>query len=491
LAFHDGYAIFWSMSYLNKSSLREEFSQLKTDYAKLSKNGKVSHELAILFKSMMVLLEVMINIFLEKSTKKNSSNSGIPSSQTEKDYTSNSNDQTGKKRKTNGQSSSNCRTKETVQVISVKECPHCGEDLSHIGHCQTERRTKIDIFFVKRVIHFDAQIKDCPTCHQQTKGKFPTGINGPLQYGPGVKAFVLNLLIGQMVAINRIKKMIQSLIGHIISEATILKYSFQLYVSLESWEKSCIEKILVSSTLHCDETSLRVNKKNHWIHSYSSGEITLKFLHKGRGIEAMEDINIIPRYGGTIIHDCWASYLSYEDKKHALCGSHLLRELKFIMESNSYRWAKNMKILLQETAKIVSKSKMKKMTANQFRGAVKRYRNILTRGEKEMPAIPKKKSGKKGRLAKSDAQNLLERLKKYEESVLKFAEKTEVPFTNNRAERDLRMSKVKQKVSGSFRTEDQAKAYCRISSYLQTMANRGYEPMIAIQLALENQIPAI
>ena len=113
-----------------------------------------------------------------------------------------------------------------------------------------------------------------------------------------------------------------------------------------------------------------------------------------------------------------------------------------------------------------------------------RYRNILTRGEKELPVIPSRPSGKRGKLAKSDAHNLWERLKKYEVAVLLFAKDPHVSFTNNRAERDLRMAKVKQKISGCFRSSEYAHAYCRISSYLQSMANKGYNPLVAIQIAL-------
>ncbi len=236
--------------------------------------------------------------------------------------------------------------------------------------------------------------------------------------------------------------------------------------------------------MHVDETSLRVDKKNHWIHVYSAGEITLKFLHRRRGIEAIEEINIIPRYLGTIIHDCWSSYLSYDNCNHGLCGSHIVRELTCAIESNEYVWAFNLKALLLETCKKVSKRKRKRLTTREYANLQKRYRNILTRGEKELPAIPPKPNGKRGKVAKSDAHNLWERLSNHESSVLLFAKKSEVSFTNNRAERDLRMSKVKQKVSGCFRAEAYAKAYCRISSYVQTMANKGYNPLVAIQMAL-------
>jgi len=274
------------------------------------------------------------------------------------------------------------------------------------------------------------------------------------------------------------------MIGERIAESTLLKFILRLHQALESWELASIEQIIQSPAMNVDETSLRVDKKKQWIHVYSARDITLKFLHKKRGKEAIEEINILPRYFGVAIHDCLSSYLSYSHCEHGLCGSHLVRELTCAIESNGYQWASNMKELLLETCKIVSKRKRKKLTKQEYINLQKRYRNILTRGEKELPAIPPKPNGKRGKMAKSDAHNLWERLRVYETAVLLFAKRAEVSFTNNRAERDLRMAKVKQKVSGCFRTEIYAHAYCRISSYLQTMANKGLNPLIAIQMAL-------
>jgi hypothetical protein len=291
-----------------------------------------------------------------------------------------------------------------------------------------------------------------------------------------------------MVALNRAQKMLKTLIGSVISEATFLSYIIKLQISLEQWESTAVKTLLTQPIIHVDETSLRVDKNNHWIHVYSSGEITLKFLHKNRGKAAMEDFNIIPRYGGVIIHDCWASYLSYEHCSHGLCGSHILRELTFIVESNNYRWARNMKGLLQEACHNVSSAKSKRLSKAKYARLQRRYKNILTRGKSEMPPVAKKKTGRRGKIAKSDAHNLLDRLVKHEKSVIFFARNKHVPFTNNRAERDLRMAKVKQKVSGCFRTEKYAHAYCRISSYLQTMANKGINPLIAVQMALTGEI---
>jgi len=155
-----------------------------------------------------------------------------------------------------------------------------------------------------------------------------------------------------------------------------------------------------------------------------------------------------------------------------------------IVESNGYAWAANIKRLLQETCNTVSNSKNKKLSTKNYLKLQKRFRNIIIRGEKELPPIPPKPNGKRSKIAKSDAHNLLERLKDNEQAVWLFAKNSHVSFTNNRAERDLRMAKVKQKVSGCFRTQIYAQAYCRISSYLQTMANKGHNPLIAIQMIL-------
>ena len=289
-----------------------------------------------------------------------------------------------------------------------------------------------------------------------------------------------------MIPLKRVQKLVKSLIGKAISEATILRYTLSLHKDLENWEKTQIVSLLKSPSIHCDETSMKVRGKNYWIHVYSSDDITLKFIHPKRGKEAIEAIGIIPKYGGIVIHDCWASYLSYDNCGHALCGSHLLRELTFVVESNNYKWAKNIKKLLKETAAKVSKRKRKRLTPAEYLKLQKSYRNMISRGAKELPEIAKK-PGKRGRLAKSDAHNLWERLKKYEESVLMFAKLDHVAFTNNRAEQDLRMNKVKQKISGSFRNPIYAEAYCRVTSYLKTMTYQGINPMIAIHRVLKGE----
>ena len=477
------------MASLDKTSVKGEISRVKADFEKLCAEGKISVEVKVIMSSLFMIVELLLSIFLERQTRKDNKNSSIPSSQTDKDDSSLPHPGAkGKGKNENSTVANNTRTRSSVSIAAVDFCDVCGEELSDVPCSDHERRTKIDIVFEKVVEHVDAEIKQCPSCDSTIKGRFPSDMHGPLQYGNGLKAFVINLLVCQMVALNRTQKLIKSMMGIIIAEATLLKFVLRLHCALEAWESQAIEDILKMPSIHVDETSLRVDKKKPWIHVYSSGGITLKFLHQKRGKEAIEDINIIPRYGGVIIHDCWSSYLSYHHCGHGLCGSHLLRELTFIIESNDYAWARNMKRLLKETCANVSRSEEKRLTDKELANLQKRYRNILTRGEKELPPIPPKPSGKRGKLAKSDAHNLWERLKKHETAVLLFAKEPHVAFTNNRAERDLRMAKVKQKVSGCFRVEIYAKAYCRISSYLQTMANQGHNPLIAIQMALAGEV---
>jgi transposase len=476
------------MSSINKQSVREESDRIKADMDRLIAQGKIDNESKMLMQSMLMLINLLIAVFMEKITKKNNKNSSMPSSQTEKDNSALSNHGTnGKGKQESDAIVNNTRTIETITVAKVEQCNICGQDLTNIQAESLERRTTIDVIFEKVVEHVDAEIKHCPGCDATVKGKFPANMHGPLQYGNGLKAFIINLLICQMVALNRVQKLVKSMIGAVISEATMLKFVMRLYYALETWEADATKQILLTLAMNVDETGFRVEKKNYWIHVYAAGDITLKFLHKSRGSIAINEINIIPRYGGVIIHDCWASYLMHDNCEHGLCGSHLLRELTYIVEANNYKWAIDMKELLRNVCKQVSKNEEKKLNDEDYAKLQKQYQAIIRSGETELPPIPPRTDGKCGKIAKSDAHNLWERLKEYETAVLLFAKNAHVSFTNNRAEQDLRMAKVKQKVSGCFRKELQAKAYCRISSYLQTMASKGYNPLIAIQMALASE----
>lgn len=476
------------MASIAKETVRQQFDKIKSDFQNEVDSGKVPDNLMTLFKSLITLFEILIAVFMEKQTKKTSKNSSIPPSQTEPD---DSFAPKPKKKKTlsNQVNPSQCRSESiTIQTLESDLCKKCDTDLSSQPIESTERRTLIDIRFEKIVHHVDANTKTCPNCDAKNKPSFPKYLAGAKQYGIGIKAFILNLLIVQMAALKRVQTFINGIVDQVISEATMLKYVIVLHHALQQWEDETFMWLLEQNVIHTDETSLRVDKTNHWIHVYASGKVTLKKLHRKRGNEAIHEINLIPQYQGIIVHDCWASYLSHHHCGHALCGSHLLRELTFIVDSNHYQWARHMKRLLKHVCHIVSKRKTKKLTEIEYQKFEKTYRAILKKGIDEMPSIPDKLKNKRGKIAKSDAHNLHERLDKHQCAVMLFAKESEVPFTNNRAERALRMSKVKQKVSGCFRKLVYAEAYCRISSYIQTMTAKGYNPLTAIEMALSGEL---
>ena len=422
-------------------------------FESLCAEGKMSVDSRALVDALLMLFEVLIAVFMEKHTPKSSINSSLPASRSPHDETALTRPGAkGKGPSLNHERCANTRTRESVRVLSVDACERCGEDLSDAACLGHERRTLIDIVFEKVVRHADAQIKHCPRCHTDTRARFPAQMPGPLQYGHGIKAYVVHLLVAQMLSLKRAAQSVHTLIGQAISEATLLNYIIQLHHALADWESRAIERLLTMPAMHVDETSLRVDRKNHWIHVYSAGDITLKCLHPKRGCEAIEAIGIIPRYGGVAVHDCWASYLSYTHCAHALCGAHLVRELTFIVDAHGYAWARRMKRLLLSACHQVRERDDKTLAPSQYTAVQKRYRTILTQGARELPPIPPRSNGQRGRVAKSDAHNLWERLRKHETAVLLFAKHPDVAFTNNRAERDLPMSKVKQKVSGCFRT---------------------------------------
>lgn len=477
------------MATIQKESLRKQVDEFKKQFNDLRANSNMNKDYLVLFKGLFMVIEIMLAIFMEKKTKKTSNNSGKPPSQTEKDESAlGALGSKSKGKSENNKIASNMRTNETVTILTADVCDVCDEELSDVPRHDCERRTLIDLIIEKKVEHNDAEIKICPACDATVTAPFPDELVGPLQYGNGVKAYIINLLCAQMISLNRTQKLVKAMIGKIISEASLLKFVWRLYEALEDWECKAKRQLLTMPALNIDETSMRVDKKNYWLHVYAAGDVTVKFLHRKRGTEAMNDINILPKYGGAAIHDAWAAYFTYENCEHGLCGSHLLRELALVIESNGYAWAANMKRLLQDACNTVSKRKSKVLTQKEVKNLQKRYRNIITRGGKEMPPILSNPKGKRGKIAKSDAHNLLERLRAREDAVLLFTRAAKVSFTNNRAERDLRMAKVKKKVSGCFRTERYAKAYCRISSFLQTMANKGYNPLVAIQMALAGKI---
>ena len=248
----------WIMASLDKTSVRNQVEKLKSDFEQLRHDGKVTVEIQAIMGSMLMMIELILAIFLERATKKNSDNSSIPPSQTDKDNSSlTAPGSNSKGKRPDGEKVKNRRTCETITVASVDYCEVCGANLEQVA-CTHERRTKIDIVFEKVVEHVDAEIKQCPSCHRTVKGKFPVDMPGPLQYGLGVQAFIINLLVCQMVALKRAQALVYSIIDVVIAEATLLQFILRLHAALEDWEALATHQLLQEVVMHVDETGGRV-----------------------------------------------------------------------------------------------------------------------------------------------------------------------------------------------------------------------------------------
>ena len=337
------------MARINPASLRAQLDDCRARFDAIKQRGEASADTLALINALFLLVDIVVAVFLEKTTPRTSRNASLPSS---RDAAAGEADAVGRSGsrsrgpKAQHARSDNLRSVTTTHTSPITECRRCGHDLTGTPCTGHEQRIEVDIVFETVERRITAEIKNCPRCHTRTRGRFPDTMPGPLQYGPGIVAYVVHLLCTQMVSLKRTAAMIQAMTGRLLSEATLLGFVSHLHQVLEPWEAAAIGKLLDMPVLHVDETSLRVDRKNYWIHVCAGGPITVKGLHRNRGCEAINALGIIPRYGGLIVHDCWKAYLTYTQCKHQLCGSHLLRELQAVIDSNGYPWALKMHKLL-------------------------------------------------------------------------------------------------------------------------------------------------
>jgi transposase len=248
------------------------------------------------------------------------------------------------------------------------------------------------------------------------------------------------------------------------------------------------DQLKQSPVVHFDETGIRIKGKNNWLHSAGNDHFTYLKTHPKRGSEAMDAIGILPEFTGTAVHDCWKPYYHYESCQHSLCNAHSLRELKGIAENFKQTWPVQMKAMLLEIKQGIEDS-LGILILPELKDFETRYDKILSSGEKENPLLKKTltRSHKRGRRAKSKARNLLERMQNYKWDILRFMNDAEVPFDNNLAERDIRMSKVQQKISGGFRSDQGNVAFDRIRSYIATAIKHGISVFTAIHAAVSGK----
>ena len=275
----------------------------------------------------------------------------------------------------------------------------------------------------------------------------------------------------QMLPYERISETIQDLTSHKISIGTIYNFLNTHYDKLEKFETTLKQSLLREDVLHSDETGVNVKAKLHWIHVVSSSVMTYYMLHQKRGRVAMDDMGIIPNYNGILVHDHWTPYNHYECT-HSYCNAHILRELNGITEKENVIWSQDMHTLLTNMNIAVYKAKESdkiQLSQPQIQKFIKNYGKIIQSANNYYPPPDKSIKNSRGRPKQAKGKNLLDRLSKYQAGTLRFLNDFHVPFTNNLAERDLRMIKVKEKISGSFASFKGGEIFCRIRSYISTL----------------------
>lgn len=300
-------------------------------------------------------------------------------------------------------------------------------------------------------------------CGRSSCGEFPEKVAAPVQYGERVQALVALLSVHGCLSFGKINQLFADLYGYQLNEATaqeMVKRTSQV-VPLEEIKAA----IIVSEVVNVDETGIFEAGRLKWLHNASTSSWTYQFAHPKRGIQAMRDEkSILPQLTGVLVHDCWESYFSFGELKHAICNAHLLRELNGIIENQNSKWGLKMKRLL---LKMYEASNFGKGIIADLRKYERSYDKILSQAEREEP--PPEKRNRRGKLKRTKGRNLLERMKKYKEAVLLFGREEKVPFTNNQAERDIRPAKIKQKMNGGFRATSGTESYCRINSFISSL----------------------
>ena len=433
---------------------------------------------------------------LEHRLNKNSTNSSKPpSSDGLKKPNPKSRREKGK-RKSGGQPGHEGDTLKMVsqpdEVVTHRHtiCPHCSQDLSPD---RVERIVKRQVFDLPpiqmQVTEHQAQVKVCRCCGKRSHAEFPAGVNSPTQYGPNVLAHAVYLNSYHLIPVARIREWFADCTGQALSEGTIERALKQFADAVAPSLDMIYDGLTRSAVVHYDETGFRVNTGLSWLHTACTDHLSYYSVHLKRGSEAMLDIGVLPNSHGWAVHDGLKGYFGFEMVRHALCNAHHLRELQFAFEQYKARWAQAMQDLLLDMKRQVEAGELSAQTRAQFEN---RYALILRDGFDAFPVKPRPPNAKK-RVAQHPVTNLLIRLRDHREAVLAFLHHLEVPFDNNLAERDLRMMKVKQKISGCFRTWAGAEVFAAVRSYLATARKQGMSMLHAAFLAFAGNpfIPAI
>ncbi len=374
-----------------------------------------------------------------------------------------------------------------VQTYQAIQCPDCATDLRSIESCEVERRQVFDIPPVRiEITEHQAEIKVCPQCRKRVKGDFPPGVTQPVQYGPRIKAQISYLNNYQLIPWARTCELLGDFYRHTPAQALVLESNIGVVDGIEPSLDATWQQLIASDVVHFDESGLRVENRLNWLHVASTNRLTYYEVHPKRGKEGMKALGVLPAFEGWAVHDCWQSYFTFDNCQHALCNAHILRDLLFIVEQYEQNWAEKMGKLLLDIKTEVDAAPVDQMSLSSERIAYfeQRYDELISQGLAVNPPPADPPPKKRGRKKQSAPKNLLDRIQKHKFKVLAFMYDFRVPFDNNLAERDVRMVKIKQKVSGAFRTRIGAETFCAIRSYISTARKHGVNVIDAIYDAL-------
>jgi transposase len=373
------------------------------------------------------------------------------------------------------------RQSETVDATInhfPKACAGCGEALSEAMATDHIARQVFDLPEPQPLIVTEHRAHSCrcAACGTQTRADFPPDVKAPVQYGARIAGIVVYLLHGQFLPEKRLAALMADLFGVQLSTATIAAMSQNCAARFESFATAIYARIAAAAVKHLDETGLRIGGKTRWLHIAATVLLTFYRIASKRG--AMPE-----NLTGIALHDHWKPYYTLEGIRHALCNAHHLRELKALVEIEKEDWARKMQRLLRLAchATNLARERGKPLPPRLIALFERRYDAILTEGlafHAAQPALVRpERTGKakaRGRKPRRVGHNLLLRLSIRKQDVLRFLSDLTVPFTNNLAEQAARMMKLRQKISGGFRSAAGAADFAVIRSLLSTAKKQGW-----------------